>query len=359
MPELSLPPKSRPLLVRFGALGDMTILTVMIRRLHERFGMLVDVVGSGGWTRPLFEGQPGVGELYLVGSRRWPYWLSAEQWALMRALRARGPSPTWLCDQDNGKILRLLSRAGWNAEHCCHYFGLKDLPGPHMCDAWQRFAYRNPGILGGNDLPLPLLPQAHCELVVAASRRKELDVWLATRGLSDASLILIQVGNKRTMRRGSRTRGSNSKYWPEANWANVLRGLRDRHPAHAILLLGVPQEAELNDEIMQLASIQHVYNIAHEAPIGRLIALAERAVGMISVDTGPAHVAAAVGCSVVALFGKTSPSLYAPRGPNARVACLTGTYEGEPSMLGIDVSAVLSAWQSITAVRSQAVRSQV
>jgi len=52
MPGLSTA-SSRPLLVRFGALGDMTILTVMIRRLYERFGVPVDIVGSGGWTRPV------------------------------------------------------------------------------------------------------------------------------------------------------------------------------------------------------------------------------------------------------------------------------------------------------------------
>jgi heptosyltransferase-2/heptosyltransferase-3 len=347
MPENSQPTNPRPLVVRFGALGDMTILTVIIRRLSERFGTPVDILGSGGWTRPLFEGQPGVGDLFLVGSRRWPYWVSPSQWELTQALRARGPSPTWLCDQDNEKIKRVLKRAGWNSTHLCHYAEPNHVPGPHMCDAWQQFAFRNPEMLGGGDTPLPSLPQAHAELIVAPQRRASLNTWLVEHRLNDTPLILIQVGNKRTMRRGSRTRISNSKYWPEENWAKVLRGLRDLHPAHAILLMGVPLEAELNDEILQLANVPRVFNVAHDVPIARLIALSERAVGMVSVDTGPAHVAAAVGCSVVTLFGKSSPALYAPRGPNARVACLTGTDGGEQSMLGIAVDEVLSAWQSI------------
>ncbi len=330
----------------------MTILTVMIRLLHERFGQLVDIVGSGGWTKPLFESQPGVGKLYLVGSRRWPYFVSAEQWRLKQILRERGPGPTWLCDVDNSKMLRLLKRAGWIDAHVCDYSNLHNVPGPHMCDHWQRFAFRNPPMLGGNDLALPPLPQAHCELRVSATRRDELRDWLAKRDIGNAPLVLIQVGNKRTMRRGSRTRSSNLKYWPEQNWANVLCGLRARYPEHVFLMLGVPQEAELNDDILQLAKVERAYNIAREAPIGRLIALAERAAGLISVDTGPAHVAAAVGCPVVTLFGKTNPNLYAPRGPNARVACLTGIDNGEPSMLGISVEQVLSAWQSVVRVIS-------
>jgi ADP-heptose:LPS heptosyltransferase len=346
MSALSPQKNSRPLIVRFGALGDMAILTVMIRLLHERFGAPVDILGSGAWTRPLLDGQPGVGELYLVGSRRWPYFASPEQWRLMCTLRTRGASPTWFCDHDNAKIFRMLKRAGWRAEHCCHYLGFHDVPGAHACDLWQRFSFRNPPILGGNDLPLPQLERAHGVLVVSSAQRSSLDAWLNERRLQHRPLILIQVGNKRTMRRGATTRSSNSKYWPEENWVIVLRTLRERHPMHALLLLGVPQEANLNDEILALAKIADAHNVANDLPIPRLMALAERAVGMISVDTGPAHVAAAVGCPVVALFGKSSVDQYAPRGPNARVACLTGTYNGEQSMLGISPQQVLVAWQS-------------
>jgi ADP-heptose:LPS heptosyltransferase len=339
----------RPLLVRFGALGDMTILTVMIRLLYERFGERVDIVGSGGWTRPLLEGQYGVGDIYLIGSRRWPYFASPEQWALTRTLRARGPSATWLCDQHNQKTLRVLKWAGWTAAHSCHYSGLQDLPGPHMCDLWQRFAFRDPQVLGGKDHPLPRrLPQAHGELVIDSSQRIATTEWLASQGIGDRPLILIQAGNKRTMRSGGhRRRASNTKYWPELNWCAVLRGLRAQHPDHAILLLGTPAEESLNNDICHLANIPHCYNLAHDAPIPRLMALAERAVGTISVDTGPAHVAAAVGCAVVTLFGKASPKLYAPRGPDTQVVCLTGIYDGKQSMLGITPHQVLEAWQSI------------
>jgi len=219
-----------------------------------------------------------------------------------------------------------------------------------MCDLWQRFAFRNPPVLGGTDLPLPILERAHGILEVTPRGRDELAVWLQSRQLGSQPLILVQVGNKRTMRRGSPTRTSNSKYWPEESWAQVLRRLRELHPTHAIVLLGVPQEAALNDAILAIARIQNAFNVAGDVPIPRLIALAERAVGTISVDTGPAHVVAATGGSVVTLFGKSNPETYAPRGPNTRVVCLTGMHAGEPSMLGITVDQVISAWRSIVSV---------
>ncbi len=100
-----------------------------------------------------------------------------------------------------------------------------------------------------------------------------LEPWLARRGLTGRPLILIQAGNKRTMRRGARQRVTNTKYWPEENWAGVIRGLRAERPDHAILLLGVPAEYELNDEVAKLAGVADVHNVADDLPIQILLPL--------------------------------------------------------------------------------------
>ena len=50
----------------------------------------VDILTSGPWSEPLLLGQPGVGEVYSVRSRKTPYWLrpiSAR--AVRRIARAR------------------------------------------------------------------------------------------------------------------------------------------------------------------------------------------------------------------------------------------------------------------------------
>jgi heptosyltransferase-3 len=331
--------------VRFGALGDMVMLTVAIRHLHARLGQPVDILAAASWTRPLLQGQPGVGDIFLLASRKAAHWLSPAQQRLVGELRARGAGPTWLFDHDNRKVCRLLQRAGWTARYWCHHEDLSGLSGSHFCDRWLRFAWRNPPILGGKDLSPPS-NDAFGELIVTGAQRSEVDAWSQARPWAGRPLILIQAGNKRTMRRGLRRRRSNSKYWPESNWAAVLRGLRALHPEHAILLLGVLQESRLNQEILGLAGIANAYDIVHELSISRLLGLAGRAMGMISVDTGPAHLAAAVGCTVVALFGKTEPFMYAPRGRAAVVECLVGEHEGERSMLYIRPEQVLAAWQA-------------
>ncbi len=335
-----------PLLVRYGALGDMVLLTVAIRHLYQRLGQPIDVLGTGPWTRPLLEGQPGVGTVYLLDSRRRPLWLSPAQQGLVRALRARGAGPTWLCDEDSRKVLNLLARAGFSSADWCGHDGFTDLPGPHFCDLWLRFAYRNPPVLGGADLPLTAT-DAYPELHVSDAERAGLEPWLAAAGIGDRPLLLLQAGNKRTMRRGPRRRHSNSKYWPEERWAEVVRGLRALHPGHAIALLGVRQEAPLNTQILRLAGVGETWNLAPEMTVPRLMALAARARGMISVDSGPAHVAAALDCPIVTLFGRAVPDYYAPRGAAAAVRCLTGEYEGRRSILGIEPQAVLEAWGTL------------
>ncbi len=336
----------RPLVVRFGALGDMVLLTVLIRQLHQRFGQPVDLLTSGSWTRPLLTGQPGVGEIFSIVSRRTPYWLSSEQHRLARQLRTRGAGATWLADADNTKTRRLLHRAGWRDDHICDTTNFADLPGPHFADLFLRFAYRNPPVLGGVDLPLTAR-DAWPSLTISEAQQDDLHRWRVARGFNAAAPILVQPGNKRTMRRGRRQRASNAKYWPESRWAEVLRGLHRLHPAHPILLLGVPQEAALNDEILQMAGIGNAYNVAHELPVPRLMSLCGAALGMVSVDTGPAHVAAAVNCPVAVLFGRADPTVYAPRGARQRVRCLGGNGADELSMLAISPDDVLGAWREL------------
>jgi heptosyltransferase-2/heptosyltransferase-3 len=343
----------------------MVLMTVAIRRLNERSGQLVDVLGSGQWTRPLLQGQPGVGDLYLMGSRHRPYGLAPDQWRLVESLRRRGAGPTWLFDPENDKTLWLLRRAGWHDAQLIGLDRLADIPGEHFCDRWWRFAQLEPPSCGavpqgweggGATAVAPRTAVPH--LQVPPSAGAQLDSWLAPLGVVQRPFILIQVGNKRTMRRGlDWQRPSNTKYWPEAHWASVLRDLRQLHQRHALLLLGAGHEAALNDQILALAGVSDAYNLAPHMTVERLMALCERATGMISVDTGPAHVAAALSCPILALFDSHEKRLmYEPRGPAGPAACLTGG-EAAPSLQGILPEQVLAAWnRMITSERNPAAR---
>jgi heptosyltransferase-2/heptosyltransferase-3 len=342
----------RPLALRCGALGDMVLLTALIRVLHAEFGAPVDIVTSGPWSEPLLRGQPGVGEVFAMRSRKTPFWMSLDQQRVVRRLRARGSGPTWFCDADPA-ARPILDRAGIDATYIVDVKDHPLLPGEHATEQWRRLAQIMPSrIMASGGGPAPragieaILPG--CYLEVTQAQRTHLTAWLKTRGLADQPLILMQIGNKRTMRRGLRRLAVNHKYWPNERWAEVLRFLRRRHPRHALVLLGTGPEYRLNQEVAALAGIGGLHNVADDLPIPRLVSLLDRADGFVTVDSGPAHAAAAVGCPQVVLFGRALPSLYRPWGTaGADVRLLTGEVAGEPSMLGIDAGSVIAAWSAL------------
>jgi len=338
----------------------MVLLTALIRVLHARFQSPVDIVTSGPWSEPLLHGQPGVGEIWSVRSRKTPYWLSADQRRAVRHLRARGVGPTWFCDGSDA-ARPLLARAGIPENFIVDVKDHPLLPGEHATEQWRRLAQIMPAAAwaapgppaGGAPTPSPqgadvAAVAPGCFLEVGDAQRADLEVWLRSRGLAASPLVLIQIGNKRTMRRGLRRLAVNNKYWPNERWAEVLRYVRLQCPDHAIVLLGTGPEYALNQEVAALANIARLFNAADDLPIPRLVALLARGEGLITVDSGPAHAAAAVGCPQVVLFGKALPSLYRPRGTRAAdVKVLTGRIAGEPDMLGIESRSVIEAWSSL------------
>jgi heptosyltransferase-2/heptosyltransferase-3 len=342
---------ARPLIMRCGAFGDIVLLTALIRQLHARFGQPVDVIASGGWTLPLLTGQPGVGEVHLVRYRRLPHFLVAEQREVVRWLRRRGPGPTWFCDLRVGR--EVLRHGGIPENYVVDSRDYPWVPGEHFVDRWIRLAQETaPGLQGIAPPPGPRVPSTAVIEIDSAARSK-LDAWLQARGI-EMPFIVFQMGSRRSKPRWWSRRTGRNKYWPEERWVQVVRAIREQHRDHDILLLGAGREFELNESVQQRAAVPGVYNVADNLPIPILLPLLERAAGMISVDTGPAHAAAALGCPTVSLFGDADPHLYRPGGPHTPAVTLTGTSTdpkrlGQPDIAGISVDRVLDAWRNLHA----------
>ena len=338
----------RPLLVRFGAMGDLVLIQPMIRLLAARYGAPVDLLAAGGWVRPLYQGQPDVGEIHLLAKRKLPLWLSAEKRQLLQWLRQTGPRPVWYCDFDE-KLVPLLAQAGLDERWVVRARAVGTQDGEHLVDFSQRLARTVPPALqqvmanSRTDLD-----DRDPNLRISAAMQADVQDWLQARAWLGKPLMLVQAGNRRTMRTGLRRRMStNTKWWPEDNWAAIIRMLAERHPDAVILLVGAPPEADLNDELLQRAGVAQAFNVARELPIPRLLALQSRAAGMVTVDTGPAHTAAAVGCPLVVLFGVADPVRIRPRGGNTPVEVLQAMHDGKPDMTAISVEAVVQAWQRL------------
>jgi len=108
-----------------------------------------------------------------------------------------------------------------------------------------------------------------------------------------------------------------TKRWGAGGFASVARAAKER--GLRPLLLGSSADAELCAEVAALAG-EDTVTLAGRTRVDELVALLARAVALVGNDSGPAHIAAAVGTPTVTVFGATVPALgYAPLGSAGRI----------------------------------------
>lgn len=102
----------------------------------------------------------------------------------------------------------------------------------------------------------------------------------------------------------------NSKHWPDGWWITLARMIRS---AGLDVLVAHGNDAELA-RAKQIAAAVPGVRIMDRLSIRDLGREIGRCVGVVSVDSGPGHLAAAVGTPMVALYGPTDPLLTGPVG---------------------------------------------
>jgi lipopolysaccharide heptosyltransferase II len=96
-----------------------------------------------------------------------------------------------------------------------------------------------------------------------------------------------------------------SRRYPRHHWAEVIRQLAARLDC-PIVLTGGANEVELVDEIREACGIA-VHSLAGQLDLGQMGAALKLATLVVSNNTGPAHIAAAVGTPLVDLYAMTNP----------------------------------------------------
>jgi lipopolysaccharide heptosyltransferase I len=124
----------------------------------------------------------------------------------------------------------------------------------------------------------------------------------AARSRADALLRERGIGETRPVILASR--GSwETKRWPDQKSAEVARHFLQR--GHAVVLVGAPRERAVGENIARLAP--GIVNLTGETTLSELAALLDRGSLCIAQDSGPMHLAVALGRPVVALFGPSDP----------------------------------------------------
>jgi heptosyltransferase I len=105
--------------------------------------------------------------------------------------------------------------------------------------------------------------------------------------------------------------GWRSKCWPPERYGELHHRLAVQHGWRAIISFG-PGEESLAQELVSAAGTPAP--VAVPLGLGPLMALLHRAKFVVSADTGPLHLASALGSRVVGLYGPTDPARNGPHG---------------------------------------------
>jgi lipopolysaccharide heptosyltransferase I len=111
-----------------------------------------------------------------------------------------------------------------------------------------------------------------------------------------------------------------SKSWPPAFFAETLKRLfaNSADNVHA-WLLGAPEEREVGETIVAACGHPRLHNLMGKTSLSAMIELLRESSLMLTNDSGPMHIAAAMELPTVALFGPTDPTLTGPYGDHHQV----------------------------------------
>jgi len=307
-----MPDKSpRILIVRLSAIGDVIQGMPIACALRERFpeAFLAWAVQEQAGT--LLRGHAALDELILLPRG----WLKSPRgvWRLRRRLRAmrfgialeaQGLTKAALLAWLSGAKRRIGFGRPWGRE-LSRWINTErvDTPVDHVVDR-NLVLLRPLGIESPQvrfDVPEPILDR------IAAER------MIAEAGI-DGRFALLNVGA-----------GWPSKLWPADRFATVAAELGRRHGLPSLVLWAGEEERAMAERVAA-GSAGH----ARPAPattLTEVAALARRARLFIGSDTGPLHLAAAVGTPCVGLYGPWPAKRHGPYGPG-HVALEAKSFEG-------------------------------
>ena len=106
-----------------------------------------------------------------------------------------------------------------------------------------------------------------------------------------------------------------AKRWPESHWLEALDRLRARTDG-AIAVVGTDEDGPFGRRAS--AAVPGVIDLVGQTTLDELIGVLRTADLVISTDSGPAHLARALGAKVLALHGPTDIDVHGPGDPRSR-----------------------------------------
>ena len=292
----------RILALRLDRLGDL-VMTLPALSLLRRLAPDAQIeLAVGSWNEELARGLPFVDRLRIVDAP-WVAWNRGAGWrCAARAIR-EGPPPDLTIDfQGDVRAILLMALTGAG-----HRAGYSDTGGGHLLThrgLWDEAKswYRQNVELLGIIFPDAKLPESigPYNFLLPEDRRVGEELWKSL-DLRDQGrpFIGIHVSAGRAI-----------KQWEVRKFAALADGLREA-TSGTVILTGAPSDRTLVEDVAAGCKTTPRLLIG-ETGVRGFAAWMERLDLFVSGDTGPMHLADAVACPGVAIFGPSDPRRYRP-----------------------------------------------
>ncbi len=292
------------LIVAPNWIGDTLLAQPLFARLRKRLPDVTLDVLAPVWTAPILHRMPEIDAVIDAPFGHGKLQL-ATRWRLGRRLRERAYDEAIVLPNSFKSALipffaDIPLRTGFVGES---RFGLLNLVHkldenrlPLMAERYAQLAEK-PGSAPARPLPQVRLRVDETNLVIALGRL----------GLSRAKPVAAFCPGAEY---------GPAKRWPARHFAALARKLAAQ--GYAVWLIGSGNEREIGEEIAA-SSEGAAANLCGRTDLASAIDLLSVAEVVVSNDSGLMHVAAGVGCPVVALYGSSSPEHTPPLSSNARM----------------------------------------
>ena len=289
------PGRPRILIVRAGAIGDTLMATPLVRAVRQTYPECHLVFLCSAAAHDMVRYNPHIDQTIPIAYRHLPAWLSSEKSRIHHTLRALDLD--WaLVLESHPSFIELVRKGG--ARRIIAYSGDEHAEGFEPA----RFDPRKHSIENHLELARPLrlrLVEFQMELNNQPETTKTVARRLQSAGIQPGDcLVGIHAGW------GGRTRTPNQtrlRSWPPARFAEVVRWLVEGRGAR-VVLTGSADDRPLTRFIARAAGVPCL-DLAGQLSLLELAALIGRLNAYLTVDTGPAHMAAALGAPLVTLWG--------------------------------------------------------
>jgi ADP-heptose:LPS heptosyltransferase len=323
------PPADRILIVKLRAIGDVLLSTVVLPALRKTYPSSTIVFLAESPAFDILRGNPYVNDIILYDRS------TMGGIDLIRAVR-RGKFDMVIDLFGNPRtaLLTRLSgarhRVGFRFRGRTYAYTIVVNPRGNRVHN-TRFNLDALDALGiPADEVIPTMP-------VGVEDERYVQGFLREAGLEHVRLVALHTGG-----------GWYTKRWGAENFAAVADTLAAQYGVVPVVLWGPGEES---DAAGIRGMMRRNVFVPPPTSLQQLAALLKRCDVLITNDSGPMHIAAAVGTRVIAIFGPTDPRLQGPVGPghvvvrNTGLACLgcnlTRCPIGHPCMVTLSVEAVL------------------